>query len=211
MSRENTQHAGGASKNRSASAVLTLEPGTYILRYRSDGSHDCSDFNSSPPPVPERWGATLFALDPDFDLASVERPDPRTRNRERRETVEGQTLANLTRLGNNVRVTASFRLDEAATVRLYALGEIVPSDAYDYGWITDEDGTEVWRMTRENTRLAGGAKQNRVFDGTLRLDAGTYTVHFETDGSHAFGDFSQPPPNDPEAWGIRVWQEAAEV
>src|SRR5690606_9324331 len=67
MGRDNTEPAGGASKNRRAEVALQLAPGTYTLSYRTDDSHDCSDFNADPPPDPEHWGATLFALDLNFD------------------------------------------------------------------------------------------------------------------------------------------------
>src|SRR5690606_37695690 len=57
MGRDNTEPAGGASKNRRAEVALQLAPGTYTLSYRTDDSHDCSDFNADPPPDPEHWGA----------------------------------------------------------------------------------------------------------------------------------------------------------
>ena len=51
-----TDHAGGARKNRSVQTRLTLEPGEYVLHYRTDGSHAFGDWNSSPPDDPEGWG-----------------------------------------------------------------------------------------------------------------------------------------------------------
>jgi hypothetical protein len=58
-----TENAGGASKNRMVQTRLTLEPGEYVLHYRTDGSHAFGDWNSDPPEDPERWGITLFLED----------------------------------------------------------------------------------------------------------------------------------------------------
>ena len=58
------------------------------------------------------------------------------------------------------------------------------------------------------TEHAGGASKNRRFDGTIRLSAGEYVLRYETDGSHAFGDWNADPPDDPEMWGITVSQAA---
>lgn len=206
MNDENTTEAGGASKNRGAEVLLTLAPATYTLRYTSDGSHDCADFNDDTPTHPDRWGATLFALDPAFDLGRVThtgQPDavpapPR---------VEGEVLVQLIRRGNDDESETTFALDATADLRIYAVGEIVPSDSYDYGWIEDDDGNTVWEMTRANTRPAGGSPKNRLFDGTITLPAGDYTAYYETDGSHAYNEWDQPPPNDPQAWGLTVWRE----
>ncbi|MDX1420176.1 MAG: hypothetical protein R3181_09430 [Rubricoccaceae bacterium] len=212
MSDDNTRPAGGASKNREAQAVLTLAPGTYTLRYVTDGSHDCSDFNADEPPYPDRWGATLFALDPGFDLGGVTRPERAAGLGAGSGPGPGsEVLVRLTGIGNGQRREAAFALDEATDLRVYAVGEIVPSGAYDSGRIRSSGGATVWEMTRGNTRWAGGSKKNRVFDGTLTLPAGRYTVVYETDGSHAYGDWDQSPPNDPAAWGITVWRTGSAV
>ena len=39
---------------------------------------------------------------------------------------------------------------------------------------------------------------------TVRLPAGRYELRYETDGSHAYGDWNDDPPDDPEGWGITV-------
>jgi hypothetical protein len=76
---------------------------------------------------------------------------------------------------------------------------------YDYGWIEEAaSGRIVWEMTYRMTDAAGGAKKNRLFQGTLVLDPGKYAVHYRTDGSHSFNDWNAAPPADPEGWGIQV-------
>jgi hypothetical protein len=79
----------------------------------------------------------------------------------------------------------------------------------DYGWIEEaKTGRRVWEMTYRSTEHAGGASKNRRFDGTIRLSAGEYVLRYETDGSHAFGDWNADPPDDPEMWGVTVSQAA---
>ena len=69
----------------------------------------------------------------------------------------------------------------------------------------DEGSNEtVWQMTRSNTKPAGGDDRNRIFDGVITLEPGTYTAHFRTDFSHSFGDFDHEEPHDPASWGIIV-------
>jgi len=223
MSPGTARPAGGAEKNMMDEATLTLVPGTYTLAYFSDGSHDCEGFNDESPLAPDRWGATIFALDPGFDLDAVEiEADPEEAAADRERMIDavsprgeeaagltglarGPVLARLTGLGNDMDVTADFTItDGERPVHVYAVGELVPSARLDYGWITDEDGEVVWEMTRSNTAAAGGSQKNRVFDNLVPLPPGQYVVHFRTDDAHAYGAFTQPPPDDPEAWGIRV-------
>jgi hypothetical protein len=218
MVAEETRHGGGAEKNRIGEATLSLTPGRYTLAYYTDSSHDCTDFNSEAPENPSRWGATLFVLDPDFDLRRVTIEQDGTTGAagevaaiaSATDTTStgagpaGRTLVRLDRLGNDRVVSAALEMPQSGVVRIYAIGEIIPSQRFDYGWITAGDGSVLWEMTRGNTHAAGGSQKNRIFDGTVRLPAGSHTVHFRTDGQHAYGSFQQPPPDDPEGWGIRV-------
>ena len=52
MSVDNTEPAGGADKNRLFDGTLHLAPGSYLVYYRSDGSHSYDDWNAAPPPPP---------------------------------------------------------------------------------------------------------------------------------------------------------------
>lgn len=62
MSLKNTQHAGGAKKNRVADEVLSLPKGSYTLRVRTDGSHAFNHWNDTPPWDAEHYGATVYAV-----------------------------------------------------------------------------------------------------------------------------------------------------
>ena len=189
-----TEHAGGASKNRLFDGTIRLEPGSYLVYYQSDDSHSYRHWNSSPPAEARYWGVTVFPSSGTLDrgaLAPFERP-------------RSNALAELVRMRDGVNARRSFELDREQSVRVYAIGEGSSGEMYDYGWIEDASGRTVWEMTFRMTTDAGGGRKNRLFDGTVRLPAGRYVLHWESDGSHSFGDWNDDPPDDPEGWGITV-------
>ncbi len=206
MNYKRTRHAGGAERNRIEEASLTLAPGSYTLHMETDGTHSPDGWYSDKPEYPERWGVTLFALDENFGSVAVERRSEwggEDRGPTPPRSMDGTLPVLLAPLRNNEDVERTFTLDEETELHIYALGEILPSGRFDYGWITNDED-HVWEMTRSNTQPGGGARKNRLFDGTITLPAGTYTVHFKTDDSHAFGRFNEGSPTDPSAWGITV-------
>ncbi len=214
--------------NWRALAFLDLSPGVYTVTYQSDGSHSYDGWLHGEPEHPERWGVALFQMDEDTAPAAIEviGADPEasgaapvsegdsafsaaapvvTEDRAAPLFPEG-ALVNLVGLGNGEHHAAPFTFDGEGFLRIRAVGEASLSEQYDYGWIEDADaGQIVWEMTWQNTIPAGGDDRNRMFLGTLSLPAGAYVAHFRTDFSHAYGDFEDIPPDDPEAWGIQVF------
>jgi hypothetical protein len=78
----------------------------------------------------------------------------------------------------------------------------------DYGWIENtKTGETVWEMTYRATTAAGGAHKNRMVNKTILLEPGEYEVHYQTDGSHAFGEWNDDPPEDQIHWGITLYKE----
>lgn len=197
MGYDNTEHAGGAQKNRLFDGVVRLEAGSYLVYYKSDGSHAFGDWNDAAPPEARYWGISVM-LPPAADrsaLAPFERP-------------RSNAIAELTRMRDGVHARRSFELDREQSVRVYAIGE-GDGEMYDYGWIEDANGRTVWEMTYRMTTHAGGAQKNRLFDGTVRLPAGRYVLRWDADDSHSFGDWNSEPPDDPEGWGITILPTAA--
>ena len=80
---------------------------------------------------------------------------------------------------------------------------------FDYGWIENSDGSNVWAMLFDQTEPAGGAQKNRMFDGVITLPAGTYVLRYNSDPSHSHFDWNDDPPDDPESWGITVFRLGA--
>jgi hypothetical protein len=195
---EDTGPAGGASKNRLFDGTIRLQPGSYLVYYRSDGSHSYAGWNAAPPVESRYWGVSLFP--------ASGRLEPGVVGPLQRDTVG--ILAELVRVGNAQQVRRSFLLERPQTIRVHAVGEGVGGEMVDYGWIEDaRSGKRVWEMTYRETAEAGGARKNRLFDGTVSLPAGRYILFFKTDGSHAFRKWNADPPDDPESWGITLRRE----
>ncbi len=110
--------------------------------------------------------------------------------------------------GNNAAERIPFRVDAPVNLVVYAIGEYdsKTKSMADMGWIVRADTRErVWDMTPQNSRRAGGAQKNRMFRDTVHLDAGTYLLCYATDDSHAWGQWNLNPPDDPEFWGIALF------
>lgn len=198
MTADNSEPAGGADKNRVYDAVVRLTPGNYLVNYRTDDSHSYKDWNAAPPPEQRYWGVSVFPASGRLnrnDVAKYERTRP-----------SGDVIAKLAPLGDNENARASFELSATTRVQVYALGEGRDGEMFDYGWIEDLNGRTVWKMRFEDTEPAGGAEKNRVFEGTISLPAGSYVVHYASDGSHSYTSFNDDPPDDPIAWGITVFR-----
>jgi len=199
MKYRDTENAGGASKNRMVDEVLQLEKGNYIAYFVTDDSHSYRDWNAGQPANPEDWGIRISIADSKASKSDVT---------EFEETKSANSLAQIVRVRNHAHKSAAFKLDKATKVRIYAIGEGVNHDMADYGWIENAKNDDiVWEMTYRKTENAGGARKNRLVNTTITLEAGEYTVHYETDDSHAFNDWNDDPPYDPTSWGITVSAE----
>jgi len=196
MEYDETEHAGGDQKNRMVNRILHLERGGYIVYFVTDGSHSFRDWNAAPPFDPEHWGISLSAVGEGFGAKDVSPYEERA---------DKSALAQIIRVGNDERRQERFTLSKRSDVHIYALGEGESGEMADYAWIEDADLRRVvWEMTYRMTERAGGARKNRVFDGTISLPPGEYIVFYETDGSHAFGDWNDDPPDDPANWGVTI-------
>ncbi len=195
-----TRHAGGARKNRIMKGDITLDPGNYVVMYVSDDSHSYEEWNSAPPFDRELWGISLWPLK-DYSSSQFEEFDPDNFKSK-------SALAEITRVRDDARKSKTFTLERETKVRIIALGEGDRDDMYDYGWIKNMDtGQVVWEMTYRKTEHAGGARKNRLFNGTIILDKGEYKVYYTTDGSHSYGDWNSSPPHDQELYGIIISKE----
>jgi hypothetical protein len=198
MTHRNTMPGGGADKNRMFDGTVELEAGDYIAFYVTDDSHSYESWNSATPFLPKAWGMTVWA-GPGTDAASFQLID--------RDEVERdpEVLAQIVRVGDHERRRERFTLDRETRIHVYALGEGISGRMYDYGYIVDEDsGRTVWEMEYRDTRRAGGAKKNRLFDEVFRLPAGNYKAVYRTDGSHSFEDWNAAQPREPWNWGMTI-------
>ncbi|HZM16215.1 MAG TPA: hypothetical protein VFE28_09450 [Candidatus Krumholzibacteria bacterium] len=200
MTYDNTNHAGGAEKNRMFDGRVRLPAGDYVAYYYTDDSHSYRRWNASPPFERDAWGLAIFP-GAGFRSADFQKLDSEALAR------NVNVLVRIVQVGDDERMRERFSLEKATKVHIYALGEGTNGDMADYGMIENaKTGEVVWEMTWRNTRHAGGAHKNRVFDGELTLQPGTYEVFYETDDSHAFGSWNAAKPRDPKNWGITVSQ-----
>jgi hypothetical protein len=180
MRRRQTRAAGGAEKNRVYDEKVRLEAGRYVVYYGTDGSHSF--------------------LPAAGETASGARVEPNY--------TRGEPLLALDHAGDADLLEKPFKLSRETTLQLFALGEWDDGDREfaDGASIVKATNNEVvWEMTNRNTMHAGGAEKNRCFDGTVTLPAGEYLAVYETDGSHAYRDWNADPPDEPDAWGLRIY------
>jgi hypothetical protein len=192
----NSEYAGGADKNRMVNEEIELEAGNYIAYFVTDGSHSYRDWNDSPPLIPDLYGLSILVSD---QAEHFELMDAHAISNE-------NVLAEIVRVRDRAYERENFTLDKESKIRIYAIGEGDNWEMHDSGWIKNkETGRVVWEMTHRNTESAGGAQKNKLFDGTIILPAGEYTVYFETDGSHSYRDWNASAPHDQEHYGISVY------
>ncbi len=196
MEEDETEYAGGARKNRYFKGTIHFEPGDYLVYYKTDDSHSYEDWNANPPYDPVFWGIVVKPRSPDFDWKSVVKFVDESQN----------ALISITRVGDYAYNEAFLKVTKPTRIRIFALGEGRNGDMYDYGWITRaDDGKIVWKMEYDKTRHAGGSSKNRLFDGTIVLQPGTYIVHYQSDDSHSYEEWNARPPQQPEMWGITIY------
>jgi hypothetical protein len=196
MRRQDTEHAGGADKNRLVDRVIHLDPGNYIVYFVTDDSHSYEDWNAAPPLDSEHWGITIYPAR-DADRSAFASYDPRR---------DSRIIAELVGVRDDEHKQRRFSLSRDTEIRVQALGEGSGGEMYDYAWIEDARGRRVWTMRYDETEHAGGAEKNRMVSRVLRLEEGEYTLHYRTDDSHAFGAWNSDPPHDPSRWGVTLLQ-----
>lgn len=190
--------AGGSLKNQIVEDEVTLGPGLYRVAYEADRSHAYRDWTANPPLVPADWGMTVRRGAPGaaiglLDVTSLDLP----------------TIAAFECVGPDEELEAAFTLPTATDVLLVAVGEISSGSAYDFATLERQEGdgdwNEVWEM-EDGLEPAGGASKNKRAVVALRLDAGTYRLLYETDGSHdCVSGYNSDGPPDGDLWGAALY------
>ena len=200
FSRDNTIWAGGVQENRVFSNTLSLAPGLYRTIAVTNRRHHFDGWIGNPPFYPAGWGLRLSTTDPD----GVSVFDP---------WMQRQAVIAMTQIGDDQQRTKSFTVTDTVAVLLYALGEITGQDReYDFAWLEKENQTDEtitrWKMSYDGSVHAGGAQKNRKEVALLRLEPATYTLYYESDGSHSYDFWNAPEPDYPERWGVAMFPVA---
>ncbi len=196
MDYHDTEHAGGAEKNRMVDEVVTLEPGDYKVYYLSDGSHSWDGWNAGAPMKQEAWGISLLGVDGSVDQTVVGPYEVGS---------DAAIVAQLIGIGDDESRSYRFSLGEKTKIRVYALGEGDPGAMYDFAWIESaETGRAVWEMTYRTSEHAGGVYKNRMFNDVIVLPAGEYVLRYQSDGSHSAKDWNATPPDDLANYGVTL-------
>lgn len=192
-----TDYAGGGEKNRMIKETISLPAGTYAAFYVTDDSHSPREWNVSPPFDPSFWGLSIFAENEN---------DKRYATLYDYEDIPSKNVVlEFTRLRDEEYVSKGFTLKKDMKLRIYALGEGVQGDMYDYGWIVDaKTHKRVWEMDYRDTEHAGGNNKNRLYDDIVDFKKGNYIAHYVTDGSHSYRRWNASPPFDQEKWGLTI-------
>lgn len=189
--------AGGGQKNILTVSSLHLNKGSYVLYCVTDDSHSAADWNVAPPYDPLNYGVSM----------SIENEKERDAFTTTSYSEDSNTIISIVKVGNNASRSEGFSLKEETRLRILAFGERSNNrrTMADYGAIVDaRTRARVWTMDVDRTRYAGGASKNRYIDEEVTLPAGNYIVTYVSDDSHAYGDWNDDPPFDPEHYGIVV-------
>ena len=183
----NSDHAGGAYKNRMVKESIELQPGEYSILYVTDDSHSFRRWNMHPPYDPLNLGLNISFENPG-DKQSVK----------------------LTEMQDNDYVSKGFTLKKPLDLHIYAIGEGESGEMFDFARIVNANTRkEVWRMDYHETESAGGDKKNRMVDEVVHFEPGNYIVYYLTDDSHSYKDWNSSPPYDQKHWGITIYAKDA--
>lgn len=193
----NTDYAGGTEKNRRVQENISLPAGSYAAFYVTDDSHSPEGWNASPPYDPAFWGLSIYTRN-QSDRNSVrlfDYEDFPTKN----------VIVEFTRLGDDEFVTSGFTLKKDMNLRIYAIGEGMEDEMFDYAWIIEaKTHKRVWDMDFRDTEHAGGNSKNRLYDKVVHFKKGSYILHYISDDSHSYREWNASPPFDRERWGISI-------
>jgi hypothetical protein len=114
-----------------------------------------------------------------------------------------EALVELNEIKDNINTSAAFSIAYEKKIRVYAIGEGVNGEMFDYGWITNNTGEIVWEMKFDKTFDAGGDQKNRKVDTIITLPKGDYNLHYKSDDSHSYLNWNTIPPNS-WYWGIKI-------
>ncbi len=151
MRRDETEPAGGDSKNRRAERLFSLDPGRYTLHFVTDDSHHGGAFNGDAPDSPERYGIALFNLGAAGALAVTGQTDTNRSG----DASSGSSTSGSSSTGSSSSGSSSPASDAPPAVVAFGPVPAPPSSAGSLAAITRAGSNS---RDRERFRLEGDAR-----------------------------------------------------
>ncbi|MCY4205583.1 MAG: hypothetical protein OXE92_07665 [Bacteroidetes bacterium] len=197
LTRDNTTWAGGIRENRIYQGQSTIPPGIYRAIAATNSRHHYNSWTGNPPFNPQGWGLHLSTS----NHKEIYTFDPWMRR---------DPIIQFIRVRNDEEYSQIFSVLDTTAVVFYALGEITgPYNGYDLAKLekhqSDGESTTLWEMSWGGSVHAGGARKNRKEVEFLRLEPGSYTLYYESDGSHSYEAWNSGEPDYPERWGVAMF------
>ena len=122
-----------------------------------------------------------------------------------KKTSSKNSLQEINKVGNDANLTSEFKVIKPRYYLVFSTGESVPPDSvmYDYGWIEDLQGKEIWTSVHAlETYFLGGNLKNRIKIDLIELKPGQYKLRYKSDDSHGYGSWNSDQPTYTDFWGI---------
>lgn len=121
----------------------------------------------------------------------------------RRLKTRENTIAEILKAGNNLKLEQNFLLTEKTQVLIISMGEVSGRQPNDFGFLS-EDGKIIWQQTFKNSRYAGGGVKNRISVALKTLKPGSYSTGYRSDHNHSYKNWNRRPPENSDLWGIQI-------
>jgi ligand-binding sensor domain-containing protein/serine phosphatase RsbU (regulator of sigma subunit) len=114
-------------------------------------------------------------------------------------------IASHTQIKNDANLSQTFELNKKTNVLVISMGEML-NELWDFGWLEDTDGNEIWKMSVDESKHAGGARKNRMQISSVELEKGSYNLKYKSDDSHSYNNWNAAAPIQPLWWGIQLFE-----
>jgi len=115
----------------------------------------------------------------------------------------------LKEVGDSANVNLDFQIVKPRNYLVVSCGEgnSNSEDLFDYGWISDVNGKEIWSGKKYNANFhLGGGIKNRMKIDMLYLTPGNYSLNYKSDDSHSFKSWNADQPTYLDLWGIHLFE-----
>ncbi len=117
--------------------------------------------------------------------------------------LDGAT-ASIRNIGNNIDTSYQFHLNKKTTLLVVSTAEADRQDIFDHGSLL-KNGKQIWSVDPSKALHAGGEIKNRIQFAIITVDAGLYTLRYQSDASNGYGSWDGEKPDKSTLHGIAVF------